>query len=152
MSDIVHLLDRSSHPPVIACGKAVSRPRQYTDDWKRATCRRCADVLPGLTLEQRCAIHENWSPARYAGNKPVPYRHRAFPKVWESCQCGAMQSHNWGAWFAAGEKAPVKKGKLHAPKGLGGCVPAPPKEKKRRARRAVPPASSNVVPLHAATR
>lgn len=153
----VHLLNRSSRPPMIACGKSVSRPSQYSDDLARATCRACADSLPGLTPDQRAHVHENWDEAHhrstFPGNKPQATRVWRYPLAWEKCHCGRMSSRNWDAWMRdVGTKGELKSLRtLHAPERHGGCGPMPPKERRPRVQRAAKvgtsPAPSNVVPI-----
>ena len=58
----VHLYVRiEGQLPRIGCGKAVSLPRQYSDQIKKASCRKCAEHAPGLSLEQREELFQNWA-------------------------------------------------------------------------------------------
>jgi hypothetical protein len=46
-------------PATIGCGSMVDHPRQYTDDPMKASCKRCAKLVDGLSDEIRTEIWQN---------------------------------------------------------------------------------------------
>ena len=55
----VHYLDRSHSPAKIACGRGVRYPREYTSDYRKASCYDCARWAEGLSAVQRDEIWQN---------------------------------------------------------------------------------------------
>jgi hypothetical protein len=56
-----HLITKRPASPlgVIACGRNVSMPSQYTNDPAKSSCHECAREAEGLTAQQRNEIWDN---------------------------------------------------------------------------------------------